>query len=311
MKNLPKSIIGVLMLSVLLAACGSIESNVEGSWKVVMDDEETNSYMEIGEERIVTRKESNENPISAEYILTETEDDKFIIEFVNPESGKNEFLMEGYLENKDLIKVISTPNGETDNSKLVRVDSITEELEEKEKEEAVREEERIEREKADEEARQVAKAEEEEEAKQVAKAEEEIAKQVAKGEKEEKEPIQAAGNSGLKEKYLSEANGLDDKIMKELKDVHPHAQDMQPGFYGQYNGEWDSLLNEVWNELKDTMPDNEFESLKADQNQWIEKKEQTFSEMPDEAASARAEGWDYLAFETKDRTYYLIENYLD
>jgi Lysozyme inhibitor LprI len=301
MKNLPKSIIGVLMLSVLLAACGSIESNVEGSWKVVMDDEETNSYMEIGEERIITRKESNENPISAEYILTESEDDKFIIEFVNPESGKNEFLMEGYFENKDLIKVISTPNGETDNSELIRVDSITKELEEKEKEEAVREEERKER----------AKAEEEEEAKQVAKVEEEKAKQVAKVEKEEKEAIQAAGNSGLKEKYLSEANGLDDKIMKELKDVHPHAQDMQPGFYGQYNEEWDGLLNDVWNKLKDTMPESEFETLKADQNQWIEKKEQTFSEIPDETASVRAEGRDYLAFETKDRTYYLIENYLD
>ncbi|WHY82418.1 hypothetical protein QNH23_03200 [Siminovitchia fortis] len=40
-------------------------------------------------------------------------------------------------------------------------------------------------------------------------------------------------------------------------------------------------------------------------------KEQNFAEMPDETASDRAAGMDYLAFETAERTRYLIENYMN
>lgn len=305
MKRFITIFLGVFMLSVLLVACGSIEDKLIGSWKVVIDGD-TNAYMEIGKERIINREESNDHPITAEYILTETEDDNFIIEFVNPESGTNEFLFEGYFENKDTIKIVETPNGETKNSKLIRVDSIAEEMEKDKKEKAAKEE-------KEEKKKELAKEREEEKEKQLAKEKEkeEQATQLANEKEEEEEKQRTAGANSLKEKYLQKADDLNDKILREFKESHPHAQDMEPGFYGQYYGEWDDLLNEVWGVFKDTMPNSTFEGLKSDQREWVKMKEQNFAEMPDEVASARARGMNYLAFETKDRIYYLVENYLD
>ncbi|MFD1361927.1 hypothetical protein [Lentibacillus salinarum] len=307
MKHFIKLFLGVLMLSVFLVACGSIESKIIGSWKVVIDDDVV-AYLEIDEERIINRQESNDNPMTADYILTETEDDNFIMEVVNPEDGTNEFFFEGYFENKNTVIVVDTPGGaEGENNGLVRIDSVKEEMEkDKEAAEAKAAEEEKKKELAKE-------KEEEEKAEQRAKEKEENekAKQLAK-EKREKEAKQlAAEASDLKKKYLQKADVLDDRIMKEAKEIDPDAQDMRPGFYGQYYNEWDDLLQNVWDELEDTMPKDAFEKLKSDQIEWIEMKEEKFDEMPDETASARGKGVDYLAFETKDRTYYLIEDYMD
>lgn len=142
--------------------------------------------------------------------------------------------------------------------------------------------------------------------KRVAEKEE---KEAEKKRLEEKTKQQATKEISLKEKYLQKADNLDNEIMNEAKKLFAH--DLQPGFYGQYYSEWDNLLNEVWGELKTTMPKNAFEKLKSEQNEWIKMKEKNFDEHPDEIASARATGMDYLAFETKDRTYYLIKNYMD
>ncbi|MEC5423323.1 lysozyme inhibitor LprI family protein [Virgibacillus sp. C22-A2] len=296
MKRCITIFLGVLMLSVFLAACGSIESKIIGNWKVVTDYD-VKAYLEVGEDRIVNRQESNDNPMTAEYILTETEDDNFIIEVVNPESGINEFFFEGHFVNKDTVEIVDTPNGGEGNNGLIRVDSISEEMEKDKKEEAVKEKEETE------ETKQLAKIKEEEKTKQLA-----IEKE---GEEEAEEAKLAAGGSDLKQKYLRESDGLEGKIMKKLKESYPHAQDMRSGFYGQYYGEWDDLLQNVWDELEDTIPKKAFEKLKTEQIKWIEMKELAFGEMSDETASARAEGMDYLAFETKDRIYYLVENYLD
>lgn len=112
--------------------------------------------------------------------------------------------------------------------------------------------------------------------------------------------------SSLQQKYLDKAFALNDNMMNKALELY--GEELPPaGFFGEYYQEWDDLLNEVWSVLKDTMPADEFESLKADQNKWIQKKEENFNNMSDETASERAAGMDYLAHETADRTYYLIE----
>ena len=95
--------------------------------------------------------------------------------------------------------------------------------------------------------------------KRVAEKEE---KEAEKKRLEEKTKQQAAKENSLKEKYLQKADNLDNEIMNEAKKLFAH--DLQPGFYGQYYSEWDNLLNEVWGELKTTMPKNAFEKLKSD-----------------------------------------------
>jgi hypothetical protein len=285
MKSFIKIVFGSVILSLILAACGaSNENNLIGSWKVVMDDNVL-SYMEINEDRIVVRKDSNDGPMTADYILTETEDEHFILEFVNPETGTNEFIFEGYFDNKDSIIVTNTPSGEAENYQVIRVDNIAEDqakeekrLQEQEEKEAIILQEQKEKERAN--------------------------------EKEEKDSIQAAADvSSLKQEFLQKADDLDNKIIEEAKKLYAH--DMKPGFYGQYYGEWDDLLQEVWGVLGEAMPKEAFEKLKSDQKEWINNKEGVFAEMPDEHASSRAEGMDFLANETADRTYYLIENYMD
>lgn len=110
-------------------------------------------------------------------------------------------------------------------------------------------------------------------------------------------------------KYLKEADELDQEIMDTYLKENPDAQDTETGYYGQYYTEWDDLLNELWGILKETLPANDFDQLKNEQINWVKQKEKNFKELPDETASSRAAGMDFLTFETKDRVYYLIENF--
>ncbi len=297
-------IVLTIMTAVLLTACSSSNaSKLIGSWKVVVG-ENVNSYVEIGEERVIIRSDLNDSPMSAAYILTETQNDRIMMEVINPENGSHEFMFEGYFENKDKITVVQTPDGAAEEtSELIRVDNIAEEIEQKrvkeiEEEELAKEEKnrlQIEKEKE--------LAEEKERKRLKEKEEKELAIE------KEGSQQQNVNDNSVKKEYLQMADDLEDGIMREAKELFAH--DMQAGFYGEFYSEWDSLLNEVWGVLNDTMPQNEMEKLKSEQIDWIEMKEHNFAEIPDEPASERARGIDYLAFETKERTYYLIENYMN
>lgn len=134
-------------------------------------------------------------------------------------------------------------------------------------------------------------------------------KEAEKKRLEEEAKQKAAKASNLKEKYLQRANELDYAIAKQASELY--GNNPPSGFYGQYNEDWDGLLNEVWGVLKDTLPADEFEALKAEQNQWINKKDQRFSELPEDTAVDRAAGVDFLTNLTEERTFYLIANYMN
>ncbi|SDO36678.1 lysozyme inhibitor LprI family protein [Alkalicoccus daliensis] len=339
----------IMMITLLLlSACGkSPEKAILGSWKAVSGNEIISSYFIINEDRFTARAGTDETPESVEYILTKMQDDNFMIEIINPD-GTIEFLFEGFFENKDTIAIVSEE--EAENAKLVRVDNLAAEMandekrkqeeeeklqEERDKEFAIEEEKRLQEEKEEELAREEQRKHEEEKKKERAEKEEqkkierekeeerlqeEKEQQMAKTEEneaqdtveseivEEAEAEQKIASASSKNEYLQKGNNLTEKINNEAKELF--EQDTQLGFYGQYYQDWDDLLNEVWGELKTNMPESEFETLKQEQIEWIQMKEQNFAERPKEPASERASGMDYLAFETKDRTYYLIENHL-
>lgn len=116
------SLFTVLIAVLVLTACGrSIESEVLGIWKAVADGE-TGQYIEISEERLINRSES----ISAEYILTETQSDTFIIEIINPEDGIPIPFFEGYFEGKDRITIVQMMGEPIDDAAFIRVDNIEE-----------------------------------------------------------------------------------------------------------------------------------------------------------------------------------------
>lgn len=128
----------LISIALLLAGCGgSIEKNIIGGWKTVYD-EEVESYIEFDEERMLIRESLDDDPISAEYILTEKADEGFVLEAIEPSNGEKEFLFEGYFEDKDTIEI----ENQRDKGQLLRVDNMEEEIseyrEEVEKEEAKR-----------------------------------------------------------------------------------------------------------------------------------------------------------------------------
>lgn len=134
-------------------------------------------------------------------------------------------------------------------------------------------------------------------------------KRIAEKERLEKEAKQrTAEEKNLKNKYMQQAQELEHRIAKEASDLY--ANNPPPGFFGQYYNEWDDLLNEVWGVLKNTVSKEEFKEIKADQIWWVNNKEKGFAELPDETASTRAAGMDYLANLTEDRTFYLIGNHI-
>lgn len=274
-----------LMLCVLLlvACSNSPKSNIIGSWKVVSENK-TLSYIEVSEERYTIRT-GDEDPRTTDYIITETADDSFIFDVINPESGSNEFLFEGYFENKNKISLLRNFNGRDTKSVLIRVDSISEEM----KKQAIQEE----NEKKKQQEKEATLQEEHE----------------ATLQEEEEDPNEESTVKPMKKtKYLQRADVLDEKILAEGKKLY--EQDLPTGFYGQYYEEWDSLLNDMWAEIKTEKPAAEFELLRQNQSNWIDQKEKGFSEIPTEPASERARGMDYLTFETKSRVYFLIENHL-
>ncbi|NGZ76788.1 lysozyme inhibitor LprI family protein [Saccharibacillus alkalitolerans] len=273
-----------LIFMLPLTACGSAdskgaESRIIGSWKIFIGDE-PHAYLEIGPERLISTVGSDD-PITAEYTFTETEGGHIILEVFNPETRKNELFFEGYFEDKNTIDVVNTPSGPVEDSRLIRVDVSADKQKELEDKSAIVE--------------QPAKDETQDEAQVEAKS-------------EQAEPKDAEG-TGLKSRYASKADRLDQTITEEAKRLFAH--DTQPGFYGGYYEDWDNLLQEIWNELKATMPSVEFEKLKAEQIEWIKRKEKHFNEFDDTVASERAAGMDDLAAETKDRVYDLIEHYME
>lgn len=287
---------------VLLSGCGgSIENKILGSWKTVVGDRVT-AYLEISENRYVIRRDSDDTPLSTEYILTETHDENFMLEAVNPENGTPEFIFEGYFENKNTITFSGTSNDDAEESKLIRVDSIAEEMEKDEKRSLAQAEKDAVKER-EEDTKQEEKDQasvKEEERRLQAEKEKELAAATAHEE--------AADEDDNLNYYRQKADSLDDEIITEAKKIM--AQDMPNGFYGQYYQEWDELLNEVWGVLKNTLSQGEFANLKLDQKEWVGMKEKGFAEISDEVASERQRGMDFLAFETKERTYYLIEGFL-
>lgn len=275
----------LIMLSILLlVACSdSPESNIIGSWKVVSENK-TLSYIEVSEERYTIRT-GDEDPRTADYIITETEDNSFIFDVINPESGSNEFLFEGHFENNNKISLLRNLNGRDTKSVLIRVDSISEEM----KKQAIREE-------------KEKKKQQEKEEEATLQEENETSLQ------EEEQNDESTVKPTEKTKYLQRADALDEKILTEGKKMY--EQDLPTGFYGQYYKDWDNLLNDTWSKIKTEKPAAEFELLRQDQSNWIDQKEKGFSEIPTEPASERARGMDFLTFETKSRVYFLIENHL-
>lgn len=309
MKRFAKLFLFSLTALVLLSACGkSPEKSIIGSWKMVANDV-GGAYMEFSEDRIVFREDLDEIPETADYRMTDLQKGNFIIEFAEPGTNAYEFFFEGKFEKKNKIKIVKTEGADDDvELQLIKVKDIEKDMEkakeEQKKEKAVKEEDT-----KQDHVKETDLAEKEETEVAGESTETNISSEEPKPQVTQ-ESHQPTHDNSLHTQYLNKAEQLDQNITDEAKQTFAGQHDVQAGFHGQYYSDWDDLLNDIWKQLKAQMPDNEFEQLKANQIEWIKQKEQGFKDYPDNTASSRAMGMDFLTFETKDRVFYLIENYL-
>lgn len=334
MVNNKRLIVLLIMTTALfLTACGgSAESKITGIWKLDYDDEEP-TFLEIGEEQIISRKPSNDEPMVANYIFTETQSDNFILEVINPEDGSKVFLLEGYMDGKDKIAVVEAPGDPAD---LIRVDDMEKEIEEHEKKAKAAEAEqaridsaqrkedekqqRIEQKRQEDQEQEDEKARAEEEKRQDEeqkaedeKREKEELAEIEKEQTEEKETTASTSAKGsIKDEYAQKAKNLHDEMNSDASKIYREDGTPSEGFAGQYYIDWDNMLNEVWGLLETNMPSDDYEVLLAEQLEWIEMKENTFAtEYSDLTASERQRGYAYLSNATQERARYLIDNYLE
>ncbi|WOV84750.1 lysozyme inhibitor LprI family protein [Sporosarcina jeotgali] len=315
-----------VIIGVVLTGCGrSVEEELAGTWKIKNADV-TDRYVEFGDGRLAVREGADSSPMTVDYRVTELEKGKFIIDIAEPGTSTYQFFMEGKIEAKNKIKILNFMDAESKDLHLSfeRVLDMDKEIEiarKKEEKEAaaakkIRDQEEIaaktaekKRQKAEEKALAEEKANDE-----AAKAEEREQQKSKENELkskwDKKQTSPAAPSGSLQSRYQQKADQLRDQIILEARTAYPNDQDMRQGFYGQYYNEWDNLLNEIWGQLKQTMPANEFEKLKADQKRWIQQKEQGFADYSADTAIDRAIGMDYLATQTTERVDYLIVNYL-
>lgn len=187
------TIMMILIIMILVGCDGTIEKKLVGDWKLLKEGEVEN-YWEIKEERILLRTMSEDNPKSAEYILTETQDDNFVLETIDSVNDTPEFLFEGHFENDDTLKSVKNSGGSIE---LIRVDNIAKDMS-KEKAKAKVKKKKAEAVKEKEEKEEKIKVREEEE-----KKKEEEAK-VKEEEKQKKEEIAKKNESEHEPEYMRE-----------------------------------------------------------------------------------------------------------
>ena len=73
---------------------------------------------------------------------------------------------------------------------------------------------------------------------------------------------------------------------------------------------WDNELNYIWGQLKEHLPDSEFQSLLQDQRNWIQQKEsRAQAAYNQEGTMSLLEGDSVILEETENRVYWLVDTY--
>lgn len=139
----------------------------------------------------------------------------------------------------------------------------------------------------------------------IAFAEKEREKEEKEAEKKRKEEEKKAAASQSKyDKYYDKAMAIESR-MKDAAFDAGYMHDYSVVSY-KFVSDWDNLLNEVWDVLKEDLPSDVYDELLEDQREWIQNKEAEYKEYSD-----KVEADTYLGFTTMNRTVYLITHYID
>ncbi|MEJ8776702.1 lysozyme inhibitor LprI family protein [Pseudogracilibacillus sp. ICA-222130] len=123
-------------------------------------------------------------------------------------------------------------------------------------------------------------------------------------EKRKEEEKKAAASQSKYDKYYDKAMAIESRMKDAAYDAG-YMHDYSMISY-KFVSDWDNLLNEVWDVLKEDLPSDVYDELLEDQREWIKNKEAEYKEYSD-----KVEADTYLGYTTMNRTVYLITHYID
>lgn len=277
----------------VIGACSKLNDapTLLGSWKV--EREEGHPVFLHFEEEEVTAHFDDDIVGETTTYRVEEEGETFHLYIVEPTTGKEELFTNGVFEGANTI-LSDHPTME-----WKRIDSIEQAMEkEKRKQErqAAREAEKVERSADEREEQKETNEEQEETGADVPVAEEAPLRAPALPVPEREEPVHVDPLAAQRQAAVA----LQQRVQQEIGASAPN------GAYGQYYGEWDALLNDVWQQLQASLSPDAFQALTKEQVNWIAEKERILREN-EAVASARAWASDEVTRMTEQRTFYLLD----
>ena len=141
---------------------------------------------------------------------------------------------------------------------------------------------------------------------QVEAKEEKNEQPVAETKKEEKQPTTHQLNDQL---AMNRIHEIERQAQLIANNMGSSTVEMREAI-GQQTQLWDNELNNIWGQLKEHLPDSEFQSLLQDQRNWIQQKEsRAQAAYNQQGTMSLLEGDSVILEETKNRVYWLVETY--
>ncbi|MGE7983446.1 lysozyme inhibitor LprI family protein [Solibacillus sp. NPDC093137] len=117
----------------------------------------------------------------------------------------------------------------------------------------------------------------------------------------------------LKEKYLAKLADVE-KSVKEFDEIFDQGIQVEmTAAEGEIFSKWDMLLNEIYADLKKTLPPNDMSKLREEQRDWLEYRDEKATEDALQYKGGSMETLQYVSTQaqlTKERCYELVDLYM-
>ncbi|AMO86599.1 hypothetical protein B857_02059 [Solibacillus isronensis B3W22] len=117
----------------------------------------------------------------------------------------------------------------------------------------------------------------------------------------------------LKEKYLTKLADVE-KSVKEFDEIFDQGIQVEmTAAEGEIFSKWDMLLNEIYANLKKTLPPNDMSKLREEQRDWLEYRDEKATEDALQYKGGSMETLQYVSTQaqlTKERCYELVDLYM-
>ena len=128
-----------------------------------------------------------------------------------------------------------------------------------------------------------------------------------------KEKAETINLSGTKDKYLKQLNDIENSLSDLNNQYNNGTQTEMNEAKSKILNKWDAALNEIYGVLKKQLSADEMSSLKVEQRNWIEQRDQKAKDESSVFTGGTMEATIYVSTQaqlTKERCYELVQKYM-